>query len=508
MLNRFKIAVVFISLGVSHLLAPSTTLYAQYVDTVHVTDTQHEWTFGFNWAHHKLTSVASLQDTNWNLYGWNYLEFKQYDQNFNVILEKRYQDSNFTYLPFTSLEYHQDAIYLPGYKQKCFNSDSSTAFLIKYDTSGNIIWEKNYYSNAHKGRLLFVTPRVNDLIIVGTENTPASNTINTIVNSIDTSGAILWTKIYTGSYQSAFSYKSTSDGGGIMSTNYQINNTNYKRTAIYKLDANGNTQWLKIIGYQAPFQGPTIESVAAVIEMPDGNFLCYGWKDDYQNGSKRSWLVKLSSNGNVLKDTVFDFSDGYDIFNISSTPLFTETGFYLEGTVYNDISANYSKNQLCFFDYDLNLQWSRKYWKRESENVCNPIKKLDNGYIVLAGFVFPDSPNNTADEWFMVLDSMGCETELCANSLGIYESMYQYTNAYTISIYPNPAQDEVYFALNEHFNYERITYQIIDITGKIVTQGITQPQQAIGVSKLPNGYYVVSLLLDGNRINKPLIVNR
>jgi hypothetical protein len=140
MLNRFKIAVIFISIGVSHLLAPSTTLYAQYLDTVHVTDTQHEYTFAYDWNHLYLTSVSTLMDSNTTLYGWNYLQFKQYDDNFNVIRETRYQDSLY-YHTGRSMTYHNSAYYFSGLKYNSFN-DTIEGILIKFDTVGNVIWEK------------------------------------------------------------------------------------------------------------------------------------------------------------------------------------------------------------------------------------------------------------------------------------------------------------------------------------------------------------------------------
>jgi hypothetical protein len=482
--------------------------HAQYKDTVHITDTQHEATYCYDWKHTFLTSISTLRDSNTVIYGWNYLQFKQYDEDFNVILETRLQDSSY-YRTGRSVTYHQSAYYFSGLKYNSYN-DTTEGILLKYDTIGNVIWEKTYIPTSRDVRLASVTSRTDgNLIILGNNLGPSQPEMKyTFLTLIDTSGNEIWTRTYNQVYsQQPISYKNTADGGGILATTHIINNTNYLGTAIYKLDANGNTQWQKIVGYQAPFQGPTVESWVAATEMPDGNYLCYGWKDDYVNGRKRSWLVKLSPTGAVLKDTVYDFSDGYDAFNTNSNPIFTETGFYMGGAVYDDINAFHSKFQFCYFDYDLNLQWSRKYWKREAENAIRPVKQLDNGFIAMAGFVFQDSPTNTADEWFMVVDSLGCETELCAQSIGINELMYQYTNAFNVTIYPNPAQDEVYLYVDEA-PYENLNYTLVDISGKDVLQGATYNRNAIDISTLPNGYYVVSVLLDGNRINKSLIVSR
>lgn len=216
MLNRFKIAVGFISLGVSNLLTPSTTLYAQYRDTVHVTNTQHELTFTYNWDHTNLTSISSLQDSNMTLYGWNYIQFKQYDEEFNVIFEKRYYDS-LNVFSGRNMIYHNSAYYFSGLKYNSFN-DTIKGILVKYDTLGNVIWEKNYFPNDKDVRLASVTSRPDgNIIILGNNINQVQPQLGyTFLSMLDTSGAIIWTKTYNQVYsQQPFSYKTTSDGGGI-----------------------------------------------------------------------------------------------------------------------------------------------------------------------------------------------------------------------------------------------------------------------------------------------------
>jgi hypothetical protein len=504
MLNRFKIAVIIICLGARLMLAPAFVT-AQYRDTVHDTNTQYEFTFSYNWDHTFLTSISVLQDSNLTLYGWNYIQFKQYDDHFNIFNEKRYYDSLNTF-SCRDMAYHNSAYYLSGLK---YNSSSDTikGILIKFDTIGNVIWEKNYFTNDKDVRLASVTSRPDgNIIILGNNINQAQPQLGfTFVSLLDTSGSVIWTKTYNQVYsQQPISYKNTDDGGGILATTHQINNTNYQRTAIYKLDANGNTQWQKILGYQAPFPGPTIYSSSYVTPMPDGNYLCHGVKSDYIDGNKNSWLVKLSPTGVVLIDTVYSFSNGFDTFTGAEGIIFTEGGFYISGSAYDDFNASYSKFYYCYFDNNLNMQWRRLYWKREAENAMVFQKLLNNGFIAMAGTVFQDSQTNTVDEWFMVVDSMGCETEICAQSIGVSELRPSFFN---VSIYPNPAQDEVYLALDE-VQYSNLNYILVDISGKIVMRGTTQMRNAVDISQLPNGYYVVQIVVEGSIISKPLIISR
>jgi len=77
-----------------------------------------------------------------------------------------------------------------------------------------------------------------------------------------------------------------------------------------------------------------------------------------------------------------------------------------------------------------------------------------------------------------------------------------------LSLYPNPAQDVVYFSLAEYPNNKEFHFQIIDYTGKIVTQGTVRQHQDIDIDGLPNGYYIMSVSVDDYVLNKPLLVSR
>jgi hypothetical protein len=212
-------------------------LNAQYADTVHRTDTQHEFTFAYNWDNTYLTSVSELRDSNTNIYKWSYLQFKQYDENFNVIRETRFQDSIFRYWG-RSLTFLNDAYYFSGFQTQT-GQDTILGYVVKFDSIGNVIWKKNYFTDIERTRIRFIENKGTNLHIVGSKYNPSTtNTIETFLCQIDTSGAIQWTKIFSQVFdQQPISYKSTSDGGGVLAMAHIIENTNYKRTANYWLSS-------------------------------------------------------------------------------------------------------------------------------------------------------------------------------------------------------------------------------------------------------------------------------
>ena len=65
--------------------AMTFSVYGQYVNKVLETDYDSEFTFSWNLLDDTLVSIGSVSDSNASLYGWNYVEFKKYDANYDVL---------------------------------------------------------------------------------------------------------------------------------------------------------------------------------------------------------------------------------------------------------------------------------------------------------------------------------------------------------------------------------------------------------------------------------------
>ena len=79
-------------------------------------------------------------------------------------------------------------------------------------------------------------------------------------------------------------------------------------------------------------------------------------------------------------------------------------------------------------------------------------------------------------------------------------------NQNLISIYPNPTNNYFTIALNQTFDIAN--YQLIDITGKIVSDGNVNSTNntQISVTELAKGIYTLRLLIDGNVYNQKIVV--
>jgi hypothetical protein len=484
-------------------------LQAQYADTVHQTDTQHEMTFCYNWDHTYLTSVSELRDSNMTNYGWTYLQFKQYDEDFNVIRETRYTDSTFWLVGSRSLAFNVDAYYLAGSKRNFVFQDTVRSHLVKYDTLGNIVWDKRYFINYEWCHLIDVVPKGNFLYVTGNrqEQENSQTPFEVFIMKLDTAGNEVWTKVYQSTFGNPLALRKTSDGGFLFSVSQ---NQSDPDALIYKLDINGNVQWQRLFT-NTPFNSvPKQGTLLKAEETPNGEFICVGTSDHPVNGKNQPYLVKLNSNGNIIKDTIYEVTLGREVLSPNGKIIFTDDGFYVVSLLQEVLSSSLRTLVLNYYDYDLNLQWKRKHEKREAENAITFLKEDPNneGFLIMAGCVFPDANYPTLDEWMMRVDSYGCESYFCAQSIGV-NTMYQYSNEANVTIYPNPAQNEVYIEINEkEKSYQNYSYQILDVSGKLVSSGTTLANQPIKINNFPNGYYLIRVINEGNYISKPLIINR
>jgi hypothetical protein len=420
------------------------------------------------------------------------LEFKRYDESYNPVLVKQYFDTNYAYFSGWNIEYLNDNYYYAGFKRNLSNPDTTMSYLIKFDTLGNVLWEKNYFSSSINSRFGYTVVRDTNLYVLGYLTPPgSSNGIECFVMELDTSGNVNWVENLLGTLVSPVSLAKTQDGGFLISTFLQLGF--YTPTKLFKLDSAGATEW------SIQLTKPTEAHVLSVAEMPNGEILCYGYSQEPVFGRERSWLVKLDANGTLLIDTLFDYSLGLDIFSNVSPPLFYANEFQLLGVLFDDETTSTAKMYIARYDYDFNLKWKRIYYERETDNDLSFHHNLDDGFVLFAGNVRQDNASTTRDEWFLVLDSLGCNTPNCA--VGLEELKEN-----EFLIYPNPTSTTINIDFKE-YSGEGIEVKMINLSGEIVGEyHLLSNLNSINVQHLKPGVYFISIGNDSGELQREKII--
>ena len=488
--KRFILGMVCFALTIPFLS------FSQYLNQVNETPLQFKNTLAYNFESNYLTSINTMSDSNWVQNGWNIIQFKQYDNEFNVINETRFQDSMYVYLQGTTVDYFNGEYYFSGWRRELFSASDAQGFVAKFNDLGELVWLNTYFPSVEETKVVLLKIINGRIYITGTHRDISNSLQHPFLSELDANGNLLWTEVFDTFDNAAVTKLQSVSDGLLLSGRYATQGTTNQRVVLYKLDFEGNTQWQKTYGLTGSWLGNNF----APIELPNGQLLLYGGQSHPQTEQSGSWLLLTDNQGNVIKDTAYHFSQFTDYFHgYYSPPIIRENNFLILGYI-RESGTSPRNAYLACIDFDFNIKWKRTFEERESQNRLTFIHDMGNDFYLLSGVVDNDANHPTTDEWFVVVDSMGCDVTDCY--LGLEE---QHTEAVSFSVYPNPTSDNFTIQLHGNDNTPTMHYKLMDLTGKIVQKG-SLINNNVSVSGLYSGVYVVYVEEDGKPIGVRKVV--
>ncbi len=208
------------------------------------------------------------------------------------------------------------------------NYPSSDVWIIKLDSSGQIIWNKCYGGSALDGSAEILLADNGSFFVA---SHTSSNDIDVAINygnndfwlfKADSSGNILWQKSYGGSsIEECRAAALTADGGVVLTGESYVDDGmvsgNHNAGFLYfdywviKVDSIGNLEWGKCLG------GSNDEEVYSIKQTPDSGFIVVGYSDSNDGdvmgnrGGTDAWVVKLGPPPlftNEIENHLTDFS--------------------------------------------------------------------------------------------------------------------------------------------------------------------------------------------------------
>ncbi len=277
------------------------------------------------------------------------------------------------------------------------NSFGSTwggnVWLLRVDTSGNILWQKAYGGDWHEySNTMQQTSDGGYIVASYTSSFSPAFYSDTLVLKLDADGNIQWQKVYKGgSYtdDGVSSIYQTSDGGYIMGGVYSAD---YGRTAVswaVKLDSGGNIQW------QKTYRNLHLNNIVSIHQTSDGGYIAGGVSTTFYGDRHYEWVVKLDSDGNVQWQKTYDININSSLRTFSQT---VDGGFIMAG----DATLSGASHDIWAIKLDAsgNIEWQKTYVSGGSDVVYSIQQTTDSGYMVSA---------SAADmlPWVFKLDSGG-----------------------------------------------------------------------------------------------------
>lgn len=318
-----------------------------------------------------------------------------------------------------------------------FSYGNGDGWLIKTDSNGNLIWEKTYGGSDSEGFSRIIPASDNTFYLLGLSFSsdgdisydPYPDSPDYWIVKIDSSGNIIWDKILGGNMgEVLFTGDATIDGGvvaiGQTSSNDGDISVSYggNDTWIVKLSNQGELEWDYTIGTdwfdtgQAILAtsdgGYLIGSNSIILEGGIGNITCtphtYGWVEGV--------LFKLDSNLNVQWQRCYGGSNHDGFFGIIEI----EDGYVLTGSTSSndgDVSGWHGESDawIVNMDFEGNIIWQNPLGGSRTESGSNILKTNDGALISVVSTYSNDgnvSGNHSmseydADIWLAKLNSEG-----------------------------------------------------------------------------------------------------
>lgn len=262
--------------------------------------------------------------------------------------------------------------------------DNADIWLVKIDTSGNILWQKNYGAESDERNPVLYP--INDA---------AQHMIMGCQSSSDTA---------------CDKTESNRDTIPFITADYWI----------CLLDSGGNILWDKTLG------GDNFDDYVQISSLPNSEILINGESNSPVSGDKTVpnyslgndlWTVKLSSTGNIIWNQVYGGTGAEFLSSVISLP---DNSFILAGSTGSDPGGDVSETNRGITDYWMikidnsgNKVWDHRYGGSSAER-CNYAYLTDDGGFILCGYTLSpisgevsESPKGLQDYWIIKTDSLG-----------------------------------------------------------------------------------------------------
>ena len=412
----------------------------------------------------------------------------------------------------------------------------SDFFIVKYDTSGNVLWAKSAEGAYDDSGQSVSTDASGNVFITGiyysptitfgtttlTKTNPTNNYSDIFIVKYDASGNMLWaTSAEDGAFNDDGRSVSTDASGNVLIAGYfasptitfgttTLTNTNSSWDIfIVKYDSSGNVLWAKSAGGTAYDIGNSVSTDAIGNVFMTGIYysptITFGITTlTNANNVADIFIVKYDASGNVLwaksaEGTWYDLSYGVctDVIgNVFITGAFYSPTITFGTTTLTNVNA---ANDIFIVKYDAS---GNVLWAKSAGGTG-----YDEGYAVstdASGNVFLTgnfgSPNiNFGTTTLTNTDTTGSFRDIFIAKLDGTTGTNDIKNA-NIKIYPNPTNNII--NIEGLTKNENNTIQIFDVQGKLVITKNISEKGTIDLSELNKGVYVIKIGEVAQRIVK------
>jgi len=364
-------------------------------------------------------------------------------------------------------------------------NDFENIYLVKVDTDGNLIWEKNFGGPQKDVALSLTNADDGSLVITGVTKSFSVGDEDLFIFKTTVDGDSLWYKTYgTTGNDGGYGITRTSDGGYIITGRY-----NWSDLWLLKVDALGDTIWTKVIG------GTNYDEGISVIETEDKGFIISGSTSSYGAGELDVYVVKTDSLGNFEWQKTYG-GTGYDE---GRRILKRDNGYFVMGNTDSGIAGEF--NYFVIWTNESGDTVQTRTYGDAGEDRCYDVINDGQEYFLIAGSDFNNATLNDAS--LLLIESGNSTSDVTPEPV---VSDYSLSDAY-----PNP------FNPSTNIQFEIgsagfVSLKVYNILGSEVATLMNEYKPtgfykiSFDATGLPGGIYFYSLAVNNFNATKKMIL--
>ncbi len=278
---------------------------------------------------------------------------------------------------------------------------SDGALLVKTDANGTTAWSKTYNAGEVDATFFYVAQMPDGGYMAagksGKSNISPDNEQIYIVRT-DAQGDQIWSRTIGGNGNEHARHAQVTTDGGIITVGYSDGfGAGGKDFYVVKVDANGNLEWEKTFG------GSGEEFANTIVQTVGGAYIVGGSTEGsgFGSGSGDGYIVKINAGGNSVWIKTIGTSEAESISKIKITP---DGDLIILGNKWTPSVSGSQDYFLARTDSNANVVWSKTYGISGISDYAEALNLTSDGGYVFGGSKGFVSPH---DVWLLKTDSNG-----------------------------------------------------------------------------------------------------
>jgi predicted secreted protein len=251
-----------------------------------------------------------------------------------------------------------------------FGAGGFDYWLVRVDSDDNMLWNKTYGGVADDFGTRVIQTSDGGYAMTGWTNSFGSGGEDIWLVKTDSSGNMVWNKTYGSNYNDeAHGLVQTSDESYLIAGDTAFASGN-EDAWLLKVGSNGNMLWNRTFG------GSELDAFLSIEQLSDGSIALSGYTASYGSGSNEAWLVKSDSTGTLQWNKTYGGSNDDQAYALINAD---DGGFALAGQTTVNTQKNY---WLTKTDSSGNIQWNIKNNATMNNFGYSLVQAKDNGYVL------------------------------------------------------------------------------------------------------------------------------